>query len=59
MNIQILEEEFKNFSKEWDLLLTDYKNKTIFHTPTWHEIWWNSFADKADLKLLSIKNVIQ
>ena len=56
MNIQILEEEFKNFSKEWDLLLTDYKNKTIFHTPTWHEIWWNSFADKADLKLLSIKN---
>ena len=56
MNIQILEEKFKDFSKEWDLLLTEYENKTIFHTPTWHEIWWNSFAGKADLKLLSVKN---
>ena len=56
MNIKIFEENFNDFSNEWDVLLNTYENKNIFFTPIWHKLWWNSFSCKSELKLLSLKN---
>ena len=56
MNIKIFEENFNDFSNEWDVLLNTYEHKNIFFTPIWHELWWNSFSCKSELKLLSVKN---
>ena len=56
MNIDINEENFSEFSNEWSLLLNSYKDKTVFHTYTWHKVWWDTFSNNSDLKLLSIRN---
>jgi CelD/BcsL family acetyltransferase involved in cellulose biosynthesis len=47
--------DFEGIEQEWESLLPHCVTDNIFLTPSWQKLWWNRFADGADLMLTCVR----
>ena len=48
--------DFDGLREEWEGLLPFCSTNTVFVTPVWHRIWWESFGRSSELRLLSVRS---
>ena len=57
MTISIRKESFDSITEDWECILPHTGANTIFITPWWQQLWWNSYGDNSsELEILSIRD---
>ncbi len=55
MPVTVQTGDFESIEEEWESLLPHCVTDNIFLTPSWQKLWWNRFADGADLMLTCVR----
>ena len=56
MTLQVSQEGLPQLWEEWEGLIANYSQATVFQTPLWHDVWWQEFGGAAELRLITVRD---
>ena len=56
MTLQVSQEGLPQLWAEWEDLIANCSQATVFQTPLWHDVWWQEFGGAAELCLITIRD---
>lgn len=55
MTLQVGQEGLHQLWAEWESLIANCSQATVFQTPLWHDVWWQEFGGVAELRLITVR----
>ncbi len=56
MTLTVAQEGFDEIWADWESLLSECSQPTVFQTPLWHRAWWDEEEGEAELRLVAIRD---
>ena len=56
MSSSVAVDDLEEIAEEWERLLPQCWTNTVFVTPSWQRVWWQSFGDGAEPLILSVRD---